>query len=325
VRFPPANLQLRRAQLVLMLATLLPTIALTVVGLMLLVLGGSGTTLLAGVLVLTLCTSVLTGYILGSIFVGKGASLVRVQNDFVSSVSHELRTPLTSIRLLIESLRDGRLEATERTQVLSLLARETDRLDALVARVLELSRLQSSHVYRREAIDVAALVDESIAAFDALTLARPTPVARKLEPGLVVTGDRPTLVRALVNLLTNAWKYTGEDKRIEIEARSAGRWIDLIVRDNGVGIDRAEQRTIFEQFQRGRAAHEGGAVGIGLGLSFVREIVRGHRGRIDVASEPGRTELRIRLRVRRPRPEDAEVLAAAAGGEELTRQEAAAR
>jgi two-component system phosphate regulon sensor histidine kinase PhoR len=299
VRFPPANLQLRRAQLVLMLATLLPTIAMTAVGLLLLILGSSTTTLISGVLVLTFCTSVITGYTLGSIFVGKGASLVRVQNDFVSSVSHELRTPLTSIRLLIESLRNGRLEAGDREQVLSLLARETDRLDALVERVLELSRLQASHVYRREAIDVASLIDESIAAFDALTLTRPTRIERQVEPGLTVTGDRPTLVRALVNLLTNAWKYTGEDKRIELEGMGNGRWIDLIVRDNGAGIDRSELREIFEQFQRGRAAHEGGAAGIGLGLSFVHAIVRGHGGKIDVMSEPGRTELRIRLKRRR--------------------------
>ena len=321
MRFPPANLQLRRAQLVLMLATLLPTIAMTAVGLLLLILGGSVTTLISGVLVLTFCTSVITGYTLGSIFVGKGASLVRVQNDFVSSVSHELRTPLTSIRLLIESLRDGRLATEERTQVLTLLGRETDRLDALVERVLELSRLQSSHVYRRESLDVASLVDESIAAFDALTLTRPTRIERRLEPGLVVTGDRPTLVRALVNLLTNAWKYTGDDKRIEIEARSVSRFIELIVRDNGVGIDRAEQRAIFEQFHRGRAAHEGGAAGIGLGLSFVNAIVRGHRGKIDVTSAPGCTELRIRLRRRRPRPFPADALALAAGtGEGLARQ-----
>jgi two-component system phosphate regulon sensor histidine kinase PhoR len=313
VRFPPANLQLRRAQLVLMLATLLPTIAMTAVGLLLLILGGSVTTLISGVLVLTFCTSGITGYILGSIFVGKGASLVRVQNDFVASVSHELRTPLTSIRLLIESLRDGRLEPTDRTQVLGLLARETDRLDALVDRVLELSRLQSSHVYRREAIEAAALVEEAIAAFDALTLTRPTPIARTIEPGLTVTGDRPTLVRALVNLLTNAWKYTGDDKQIEIEARSAGRWIELLVRDNGVGIDRAEQRAIFEQFHRGRAAHEGGAAGIGLGLSFVHAIVRGHGGKIDVQSEPGRTELRIRLRRRTPRGPAAAPAPGAAG------------
>jgi two-component system phosphate regulon sensor histidine kinase PhoR len=289
-------MQLRRAQLVLMLATLLPTVAMTALGLVLLVIGTSVETLIAGVLVLTLCTSVITGYILGSIFVGKGASLVRVQNDFVSSVSHELRTPLTSIRLLIESLGDGRLDAAERATVLSLLGRETARLETLVGRVLELSRLQSRHVYRRERLDASALIDESIAAFDALTLTRPTAVHARVEPGLTLVADRSTLVRALVNLLTNAWKYTGEDKRIEIEARTAGRWIELVVRDNGAGIDRAEQRAIFEQFHRGRAAHQGGATGVGLGLSFVREIVRGHRGKIDLISAPGHTEIRLRLR-----------------------------
>ena len=300
MRFPPANLQLRRAQLVLMLATLLPTVAMTGVGIVLLVLGErSVTSLISGVLVLTFCTSGITGYILGSIFVGKGASLARVQNDFVSSVSHELRTPVTAIRLLIESLRDGRLEATEREQVLSLLARETDRLDVLVGRVLELSRLQSSYVFARERIAVPDLVDETIAAFDALTLSAPTPIARDLAPGLSVVGDRGTLVRALVNLLTNAWKYTGPDKQIAVIARTNGRFIELVVRDNGVGIERGEQRAIFEQFSRGRAADASGAPGVGLGLSFVRAIVKGHRGKLDFTSEPGCTEFRIRLKRRR--------------------------
>jgi two-component system phosphate regulon sensor histidine kinase PhoR len=299
VRFPPANLQLRRAQLVLMLATLLPTIAMTAVGLFLLLLGQSTSTLISGVLVLTFCTSVITGYTLGSIFVGKGASLMRVQNDFVSSVSHELRTPITSIRLLIESVKDGRLEEGERAQALTLLGRETERLEALVGRVLELSRLQSSYVYARDAIDVASLVDEAIAAFDAVTLERPTPIERKLAPGLVVIGDRPTLVRALVNLMTNAWKYTGPDKRIAVEALASARWIDLIVRDNGVGIPRDEQRLIFEQFLRGRSAERAGAPGVGLGLSFVRAIVRGHRGKLDFESRVGETAFRIRLRRRR--------------------------
>src|SRR5262249_59678234 len=133
--------------------------AMTGVGIVLLVLGSGSVTVLSGVLVLTFCTSGITGYILGSIFVGKGASLARVQNDFVSSVSHELRTPVTSIRLLLESLRDGRLVDQERIQVLSLLARETDRLEQLVTRVLELSRLESgAHVYARERIDVRMLV-----------------------------------------------------------------------------------------------------------------------------------------------------------------------
>jgi two-component system phosphate regulon sensor histidine kinase PhoR len=299
VRFPPANMQLRRAQLVLMLAVLLPTVAMTGVGIVLLIVGASTTVLISGVLVLTFCTSGITGYILGSIFVGKGASLVRVQNDFVSSVSHELRTPLTSIRLLIESLRTGRLEDNERTQVLSLLGRETDRLDTLIDRVLELSKLQTSHVYARERIAVADLVEEAVAAFDALTLTNPTKIAVSVEPGLTIIGDRDTLVRALVNLLTNAWKYTGTDKKIEIEAREAGRRIELIVRDNGIGIDREEKRTIFDQFSRGQRAMTSGAPGVGLGLAFVRAIVHGHRGKIDFSSRPGGTTFRIRLKRRR--------------------------
>jgi len=297
-------MQLRRAQLVMMLATLLPTIAISAIGVLLLITGQSTTVLILSVLILTFCGSVITGYILGAVFVGKGASLVLVQNDFVSSVSHELRTPITSINLLIESLRDGRLEEGDRTQVLSLLGRETARLEALVNRVLELSRLQSSYVYARERIDVEALVDEAIAAFDAQTLTSPAPIERRLEPGLTVVGDRPTLVRALSNLLTNAWKYSGDtNKVIAVEAKASPRWIDLIVRDHGPGIARTEQRAIFEQFSRGRAAHQGGAPGVGLGLSFVRAIVRGHRGKIDLDSKPGDTAFRIRIKRRRkPRP-----------------------
>ena len=300
MRFPPANIQLRRAQLVLMLAVLIPTILRTGVGILLLAIGGSMSSLIVGVLVLTFCTSGITGYILVSIFVGKGASRARVQNDFVSSVSHELRTPVTSIRLLIESLRDGRLEDAEKAQVLTLLARETERLEELVGRVLELSRIELDvHAHANQPVDIGELVTESVAAFDALTLSRPTPIAVTVEPGLSVTGDRHTLVRALVNLLTNAWKYTGEDKRIAIEARANGRRVEILVRDNGPGIPPEEQRELYEQFHRGRAARETGQPGFGLGLAFVRSIVRGHRGKLDFESRPGETVFRIRLARRR--------------------------
>jgi len=302
VRSQRANLQLRRAQIVLRLAVLLPTILMTVVGIVLVVTSqGSVPAIVSGILVLTFCTSGITGYILGSIFVAKGATLVRIQNDFVSSVSHELRTPLTSIHLLIESLRDGRLEDTDRAQVLSLLARETGRLEVLVGRVLELSRLQATYDYARDPLELGSVIDEAIAAFDAITLTNRTAILTRVDPGLIVAGDRPTLVRALVNLLTNAWKYTGDDKRISIVAHENRRWIEVTVRDNGVGIDPAEQRAIFEQFRRGRAADASGAPGVGLGLSFVRAIVRGHRGKLDFESRPGETTFRIRLkRMREP-------------------------
>src|SRR2546423_6161538 len=133
---------------------------MTGVGVILLVLGQQRlTVVISGVLVLTFCTSLITGYVLVSIFLGKGASLARIQNDFVSSVSHELRTPLTSIHLLIESLRDGRLSDADRAAVLPLLARETGRLEVLVGRVLELSRLEASYIYARDRLDVEAVID----------------------------------------------------------------------------------------------------------------------------------------------------------------------
>ena len=291
-------MQLRRAQLVLALAVLVPTVLMIGIGIVLLVLQRTTTSVVAGILVLALCLAGITGFILVSVFVGKGASMVRVQNDFVSSVSHELRTPLTSIRLLIESLRTGKLEEAEQAQVLSLLGRETDRLDTLVNRVLELSKLESSHVYAREDIEIESLIEESIAAFDAATLTTPTRITTTIEPGMRVVGDRSTLVRAIANLLTNAWKYTGNDKQIAIDAHVNGGWIEIAVHDNGIGIERGDQSAIFEQFNRGRSALKSGVPGVGLGLAFVRTIVHNHKGKIGFSSAPGDTKFWIRLKRR---------------------------
>ena len=229
-----------------MLAILVPTILMTGVGVILLSLRSNAvTTLISGLLVLTFCTSGITGYILVSIFVTKGAGLARIQNDFTSAVSHELRTPVTSIRLLLESLRDDRLNESDRREVLTLLARETQRLETLVGRVLELSKLEAGqHPWSREPVDVRHLVDEAIAMFDAHSLSNPTPVSIDVERGLVAIGDRETLVRALGNLLHNSWKYTGEDKKIGIEAHATGRTLEIIVRDNGIGIERADRKSV---------------------------------------------------------------------------------
>ncbi len=299
MRFPPAIIQLRRAQLVLMLAVLVPTILMTALGIVMLATGSSTVSIAIGVLVLAFTTTAVTGYILGSIFVGKGASLARVQNDFFSSVSHELRTPLTSIRLLLESLADGRLGEEERRQVIALLSREMTRLENLLVRTLDLSRLQAGrHAFDMQPLPVAELVAEAVAAFDAATLSRPTPIALDLEPGLMVLGDRGTLTRAVVNLLINAWKYTGDDKRIALRARTAKRRVEILVEDNGIGIEPGERRELFEGFTRGKAALEQRAPGVGLGLAIVRAIVRAHRGTVDVAeSTPGKgSTFRITLR-----------------------------
>jgi two-component system phosphate regulon sensor histidine kinase PhoR len=302
VRFrAPATILLRRAQITLMLATLVPTVLMTAAGIVLLALGSGSVAVVTGVLVLAFCTTSVTGYILGSIFVSRGASMARVQNDFLSLVSHELRTPLTSIRLFIESLRDERLtDPAEKRQCLDLLKQETERLDELVTRLLDLSRIEAGrHAFVREPVAVADLVREALTAFDAATLTRKVEVDVELEPALMVAGDRLALARAITNLLVNAWKHTPEqDRRISLAARASGaRHVEIIVADNGPGIPRGEQREIFEQFQRGRGAIDDRVHGVGLGLAFVRAIIAAHRGRVELRSRAGEgSEFRIRLR-----------------------------
>ncbi|MEM9493409.1 MAG: histidine kinase dimerization/phospho-acceptor domain-containing protein, partial [Myxococcota bacterium] len=140
----PAIVQLRRAQLILMLAALVPTVLITALGIVLLAVGTSSVGITIGLLVVAFCTTSLTGYVLGSIFVSRGASIARVQNDFLSAVSHELRTPLTSIRLFMETLRDGRAtDPADQRQCLLLLEQEVGRLEGLVERLIELSRMET--------------------------------------------------------------------------------------------------------------------------------------------------------------------------------------
>ncbi len=275
---------LRRAQLTLILAALIPTVLLIAVGIVLLALSRSATVpIIGGVLVLAFCSTALTGYILGSIFVSRGVSLARVQNDFLSSVSHELRTPMTSMRMFIETLREDRVAPEERRRCLDILDREMKRLDGLVNRLIELSRIESGrHAFRPERVSVDEVVDSALVAFDAATLGEEVEVDVELEPKLVLYADRDAISQALSNLLTNAWKYGGHGA-IAVRARRRGKKIDLSVLDQGPGISREDRRLIFDKFERGKNAASD-KPGTGLGLAVVKAIMRAHRGAVEVES-----------------------------------------
>jgi len=271
-----------------MLATLLPTILMTATGVVLLTAGGSKyTALVAGILVVAFCVSSMTGYILGSIFVARGARLAQVQNHFLAAVSHEVRTPLTSMRMFIDTLREDRLtDATEKRRCLDVLHQEINRLDNLVGRLIELSKIESGrHAFEARPVSLRAVVDEALVAFAAICVASPVGLKVTVEDATVI-GDKAALAQAVANLLSNAWKYTPEDKRIELSVRRQGpRHIVLTVADNGPGIPRHEQGMVFDKFERGQAAIDSGRPGSGLGLALVRAIVEAHNGRVEVESE----------------------------------------
>lgn len=300
VRRAPANVQLRRAHLVLILAGLVPTAIMLAAGLVLLVVGTSQVGLVTSILILAFCTTAITGYILGTVFLSRGASVARFQNDYLSAVSHELNTPLTSIRMFIETLRnDEALDPSEKSKCLELLDREIMRLDGLVARLFDLSRMETGrHTFERKRVSVDDLFADTLSAFDASTLNNPTVIDVDNPGKLYVVGDHTALVQALTNLLVNAWKYTpDQDKHIELSASANGKWIEISVADNGPGISRADQRQIWDQFERGQAGTRQAAQGAGLGLAIVRAIVRGHRGKVDLTSRRERgAEFHIKLR-----------------------------
>ncbi|MFY2556515.1 sensor histidine kinase [Corallococcus terminator] len=219
------------------------------------------------------------------------ARLSRMKTDFVSLVSHELRTPLTSIRMFIETLALGRLkDPAQMQEVLTLLTRETERLSVFIERVLDWSRIESGRkVYQREPMPVMDVVDTAVAAFRAQRLEGGVDLKVEVAEGLPpVDVDKDAVAGALLNLLQNAYKYSGpKDRRIELSARRSGRWVDLAVEDNGVGIAPKERKRIFERFYRVDNLLTRKTDGSGLGLAIARRIIEAHGGRIAVKSEPG--------------------------------------
>ncbi|RKG92646.1 two-component sensor histidine kinase [Corallococcus sp. CA053C] len=220
------------------------------------------------------------------------ARLSRMKTDFVSLVSHELRTPLTSIRMFIETLALGRLkDPAQMQEVLDLLTRETERLSDLIERVLDWARIESGRkVYQRESLPVADVVDAAVAAFRAQRLGDDMELTVDVEHALPpVEVDRVAVAGALLNLLQNAYKYSGPTHRkISLRAQRDGRHVNLSVEDNGVGIARKDRKRIFERFYRVDNLLTRKTEGSGLGLAISKRIVEAHGGRVTVQSEPGK-------------------------------------
>jgi signal transduction histidine kinase len=231
--------------------------------------------------------------------------LDRLKGEFVATVSHELRTPLTSISGYAELLLVGDVDEQQRRMV-EVIDRNSRRLLTLVEDLLTLSRVDSGALARMdEAVDLAELVESAASVLSPALDAAGVRVETLVAPGLpAVLGNRSQLERVLLNLMSNALKFSDSGAAIVVRAQLVADDLQLSVEDTGMGIPAEEHPQLFTRFFRTAEARRRAIQGTGLGLAVVREIVERHHGAVGVRSALGQgTTMTVSLPAPRRSPE----------------------
>ncbi|MBP6747472.1 HAMP domain-containing protein [bacterium] len=243
--------------------------------------------------------------------IGRLREQERVRQEFISNASHELKTPTMAIGSVVEALQAGAAEDPKlRVQFLGSLERLVERQTNLIQDLLDISKLDSgSETNWQSEVNISQVISDAVDQIrpqaDKKELAISTQIT--LESGgqdLVLVGNANQLQRALLNILTNAVKYTPASGFININVRSlGGERLEIRIQDSGGGIDAADLPRIFERFYRAdksRTRESGNPGGTGLGLAIVREIVARHHGTVEVESTVGKGSTFVILLPLRP-------------------------
>ena len=235
-----------------------------------------------------------------------------MKSQFISTVSHELRTPLTSLRGALGLLAAGALGnlPPDARNAVEIAERSILRLVTLVNDILDIERIEQGQLSLQ-------MGSHSLAALLAGSVEEVAPLAREAGIGLevshppgVVEGDGDRLVQVIVNLLSNALKFSPRGSTVRLRAWETPDGVEVQIEDQGRGIPAAHQKSIFERFRQVEISAAAGQRGAGLGLSIAKSIVEMHGGRIGVESEPGKgSTFWFRIpsagpHVRPPRPRD---------------------
>ena len=276
--------------LLLIFGVLTPVGLMSAAGVVAIVVGGGIGSIVVGILVVSFALATLGAGTALLVMFQRRARLAREQVTFLTNVTHELRTPLAAIRLYGQTLQLERAEnPEERRACVEAILRETGRLGQLVDRVLEWRRIaEGRRVYHKQRGRIDEAVDEALRNFEGLLATGEVELRQARAAAGEVCVDRAALAEAVLNLLVNAHKYTGETKCITLHTRDVAGGVEIAVEDNGVGIPKAEQARVFEPFRRGDDRLRSQAAGVGIGLSIVRDVARAHGGRVRVDSGTGR-------------------------------------
>lgn len=215
------------------------------------------------------------------------AEIVRkeqVKNDFISSISHELRTPLTSIRGWAAILKDTDPEDKEvLTEGFHIIESETERLSKMVEELLDFSRYISGRItLKKDQFDITSTCEGILKQMEPRARKQEIHLMNEVNDDIVlVTADEDRIRQVLINLIDNAIKFTDPGGWVLLEARKNYPNYEIIVSDNGVGMDENELRLAKEKFYKGKHSNSHS----GLGLSIAEEIIKLHNGEIQIVSE----------------------------------------
>jgi signal transduction histidine kinase len=244
----------------------------------------SSVQLTAGLLIAVLLTAIIVGAWLIVSDLNREMKSARQKTDFVSNVSHELKTPLTSIRMFSELLAEGRVnEPVKQRTFAAIIATETARLTRLINNVLDFSRMERGEKsYNFQSCDLTALVAGALRGYQPHLEAEGFAVQFEAPVDVVwVNADTDAFTQVVLNLLSNAEKYSPDQKEILVNVMSgAGGKAEVQVLDRGRGVPRGLEEKIFEQFFRAHDSLADGIQGAGLGLSLARQIVQAHGGEV---------------------------------------------
>jgi signal transduction histidine kinase len=217
------------------------------------------------------------------------AELSRLKAGFLTTVTHELRTPLTTIKGATGTLlrEDVELDPAEARSLLEMVDRQSGRLAKLIQDLIDMASLERGQLsFQLEPTDVMALVKLQADGFRGQVRQTIKLDSDGVVP--VVVCDPPLISRALYNLIDNAAKFSPEESEIEIVVHDYGHEVAVDVIDRGIGISIEEQNRIFDRFYQVDSSMTRKAYGTGVGLNIALELVRMHRGDIQVQSEPGK-------------------------------------
>ena len=237
--------------------------------------------------------------------ISKMNTISQIREDFSYAMIHDMKTPLSTIMMVQDMLESGRLDNRPeiKNKYMSIAKSETDHLFALTNKILTISKLENHKLeMNKTEVELTPIIEKLTEKFKAKAQ-KPVNFIISLQ-AKTAYADNDYASEVLSNLIDNAIKYSKESVEIHITTEESERYTILKVRDNGLGISEADQKVIFQKYERAAAARRSrrnGASGFGLGLNFVDQVIKAHEGRIFVNSTEGEfTEFTIYLPLETP-------------------------